>query len=351
MAADTWVHASVAEAASPARDRRDRCTGARRLRDRADRGRGVRRRPRRRAGGQNGIRLPSQACGAQSAATVASVDEQVGKRIYEDELSGRETLEDEAHVRQSKALLSALSASDNAAVSAAVSAIVYTPHWHIVRLRVLRAGHVIARRRRPLRDRAGDRHHPRARSHAGELRDVGAGRHRLREARHQADRGPGRALPWPFAADGHRDAVPPVPRTEGHVEVRGGVYRARVFTTGSFPDGTLTVALLIPLPPPSLSSVSCGQVRADSWGSVAMHVQARLALHSSSWDELVRVVAGHQRSGGVRPLRRARARRRHAAASPSHRRERADRRTDPVGVLVARGPAGEGLRGRPDRGA
>ena len=48
-----------------------------------------------------------------------------------------------------QALLSALSAGDDAAVSAAVSAMVYTPHWHIVRLRVLRAGHVIADVGRP----------------------------------------------------------------------------------------------------------------------------------------------------------------------------------------------------------
>jgi len=73
------------------------------------------------------------------------------------------------------------------------------------------------------------------------------------------------------------------------------------------------VALLTPLPPPSLTSVSCGQLRADSWGSVAMHVQARLALHSSSWDQLVSVVkatsgaavfvrsGGHELAGGPMP--------------------------------------------------
>ena len=143
--------------------------------------------------------------------------------------------------------------------------------------------------------------------------------------------------------------VPPVPRAEGRVEVRGGVYRARVFTTSSFPDGTLTVALLVPLPPPSLSSVSCGQLRADSWG---VRRDARPGTTGVALQQLGRTRqrgAGHQRGGRVRPLRGARARRRRSATSPSHRREGADRRTDPVGVLLARGPAGEGLRGRPYR--
>ena len=255
----------------------------------------------------------SQACGVQSAATVASVDEQVAKRIYEDELSGRETLEDEAHVRQSKALLSALSAGDNAAVSAAVSAIVYTPHWHIVRLRVLRAGHVIADVGGPyvIAPVTGTiREHGRTlgtfvmsvQDDTGYVKLVT----RLIGVPVELYRGRSPLM-------GTVTPVPPVPRAEGHVEVHGGAYRARVFTTNSFPDGTLTVALLVPLPPPSLSSVSCGQLRADSWGSIAEHVQARLALHSSSWDGLVRVVRAtsgaavfvrsgvHELAGGAPP--------------------------------------------------
>ncbi|HTY97293.1 MAG TPA: hypothetical protein VMB91_09660 [Solirubrobacteraceae bacterium] len=255
----------------------------------------------------------SQGCGAASAATVAAVDEQVAKQIYEDELAGRETLEDEAHVRQSRPLLNALSSGDTPAIAAAVSAIVYTPHWHIVRLRVLRAGHVVADVGGPyvIAPVTGTiQEHGRTlgsfvmsvQDDSGYVKLVT----RLIGIPVELYRGRSPLM-------GTVTPVPQVPRAEAHLEVHGTAYRARVFTTNSFPDGTLTVALLVPLPPPSLSSVGCGQLRADSWGSVAMHIQARLALHAGSWGELVRVVratsgaavfvrsGGHELAGGAPP--------------------------------------------------
>ena len=66
------------------------------------------------------------------------------EKIYADELAGRETLTDQAHVGGSPALTAALSAANGAATRAAVRGIVYMPGWHIVRLRVMAAGHVIA---------------------------------------------------------------------------------------------------------------------------------------------------------------------------------------------------------------
>ena len=87
---------------------------------------------------------PSSPCGRASASTIAAVDATAAQGIYAGELSGSEVSADIAHVTGSQALLSALARNDRAAVYAAVRTIVYTPHWHIVRLRVARAGGVIA---------------------------------------------------------------------------------------------------------------------------------------------------------------------------------------------------------------
>ncbi len=83
---------------------------------------------------------------------------------------------------------------------------------------------------------------------------------------------------------------PPLPATEATVTGAHGTYLARVFAAGSFPSGTLNVALLVPQPTRALAALSCGQLRADTWGSVAMRIAARLALHAATFDELVRVV-------------------------------------------------------------
>ena len=82
-------------------------------------------------------------CGA-GASTVAAVELGVARRIYADELHGRETLLDSARVRGYAPLTSALERGEPAAVAAAVHALVYKPHWHIVRLRVSRAGRLLA---------------------------------------------------------------------------------------------------------------------------------------------------------------------------------------------------------------
>ena len=86
----------------------------------------------------------STQCGPATAATIAGVDDSVAQRIYAGELSGRELGADVAHVTGSAELLTALDSADQRAVYAAVHALVYTPHWHIVRLRVLQHGRVLA---------------------------------------------------------------------------------------------------------------------------------------------------------------------------------------------------------------
>lgn len=98
-----------------------------------------------------GSALPSLAssaasppCGPASAATIASVDAAVAQGIYAAEIHSSEVNADIAHVTASQALLSALASNNGAAVYSAVHSIVYTPHWHIVRLRVVKAARVVA---------------------------------------------------------------------------------------------------------------------------------------------------------------------------------------------------------------
>jgi hypothetical protein len=83
-------------------------------------------------------------CGPATEAAIMGVDESVARRIYLAELRGYEVRADVAHITGSTELLAALQASNQSGVYAAVHAIVYAPHWHIVRLRVVQKGRVLA---------------------------------------------------------------------------------------------------------------------------------------------------------------------------------------------------------------
>ncbi len=255
----------------------------------------------------------TRACGVQSAATVAGVEEQVAQRIYADELSGRETVTDEAHVRLSQALLNALSSGNAAAIHAAVAAIVYTPHWHIVRLRVMQGNRVLADVGgpyviAPVTGTLEQHGHTLGRYVMSVQDDTGYVKlvSRFMDVPVELYRGRSYLM-------GTLQPPPPLPHTEASVAAGHSTYMARVFAAGSFPSGTLNVALLVPQPSRAFAALGCGQLRADTWGSVAMHIAARLALHSAGYDELVRVVratggasvfvlsGGHPLAGGSPP--------------------------------------------------
>ena len=242
------------------------------------------------APGPKGAAASAHPCGAQSSAAIAGVDARVAQRIYAGELAGRETVVDQAHIRQSRALLSALSTGNPAAIYAAVHSIVYTPHWHIVRLRVLRAGRVIA-------DVGGPdvvapvsgvlRQHGRTlgRYVMSVQDDIGYVKLVSRFIGVPVDLYRGRSFLM-----GTLQPAPALPRSESAIVAGGSVYQARVFTAGGFPAGALNVALLVPAPPRSLSSMSCPGVLAGAWGSVAMHIAARYTPLSAHYRDLVGVV-------------------------------------------------------------
>lgn len=234
----------------------------------------------------------SAACGAASTATIAAVDEIAARGIYEGELHSREVSADLAHVTGSQALLSALASSNAAAVYEAVHTIVYTPHWHIVRLRVLQAGRVVA-------DVGGpDIIAPISGTLSSRGRQLGtyvmsvqddAGYVKL------VSRFIGVPIDLYRSGSFLMGTLQPAPAkvsASSSVHVRGSTYEIDLLHTQAFPSGSLDAALFIPKPPSSLSASSCTSVRLAAWGSIAVHIAARLKPLASQYRTLVDVLQG-----------------------------------------------------------
>jgi hypothetical protein len=234
----------------------------------------------------------ASACGTQTAATIAAVQSVVAQRIYAGELRGTETRLDAARVAGYHPLLEALARGDQAGVRSAVHALVYKPHWHIVRLRVTSGGRVLA--------------------------DVG-GPHILAPVRGTL-RANGRALATytmsvqddlgyvklvsrfigaPIDIYQHGSFVmgtlnpaPAAPAPGASVAVAGVPYQALDIPVQAFPSGPLQATLFLPAAP---SGLSCAAVRLAAWGSVARHVAARfkpLSPHLRDLADLVKTVTG-----------------------------------------------------------
>jgi hypothetical protein len=231
-------------------------------------------------------------CGSAGAAAIAGVDATVAHGIYLGELRSKEVSADLAHVIDSQALLSALEGTDAAAVHSAVHTIVYTPHWHIVRLRVLKAGHVLA-------DVGGpDVIAP----ISGVLRRNGRvlGSYVMSV---QDDLGYVKlvtrfiGVPVDVYREGSfvMGTLEPAPSqlSEGETVRAGGAsYRAQLLSAKAFPSGALRIALLIPAPAANVAAASCAAVRLAAWGSVALHIAARLQPLQTHYQDLVDVLHG-----------------------------------------------------------
>ncbi len=234
-------------------------------------------------------------CGRASAAIVGAVDAQVAQRIYADELAGGETVIDQAHIRESRALARALVAGNRAAVFAAVHAIVYTPHWHIVRLRVLKAGQVLADVGGPYviapvsgtlarHGRTIGRYVMSVQDDAGYVKLIS------RFIGVPVDLYRGRSFVM-----GTLQPAPPLPQSGASVSAGGIGYRVRLLKARAFPAGGLEAALFAPAPARAVSSLGCSHVLAHAWGSIAMHIAARfrpLSAHLADLAAVVRAVTG-----------------------------------------------------------
>ena len=239
---------------------------------------------------RNGRPAVSGACGAQTGRVVAGVEARVAEKIYADELAGRETLADQAHVRESRALTAALSAADAAATHSAVRGIVYTPGWHIVRLRVTAGGRVIADVGGPyviapvrgVLKRGGHvigHYVMSVQDDVGYVKLIG----RFIGVPVDLYRGPSFLM-------GTLRPAPVLPARESAIAVGRTDYTVKVLAMRAFPSGTLNVALFSPTPPPWLASLGCERVRAYALGSIARHIAARFTPLSSHFNDLAGLV-------------------------------------------------------------
>jgi hypothetical protein len=241
-------------------------------------------------------RAGAKRCGAATASTIASIDTVVARGIYAQELHSPEVSKDAAHVTGSAALLSALESNDQAAVREAVHAIVYTPHWHIVRLRVVKDGRVLADVGGPdviapvsgvlkLDGRT-------LASYVMSVQDdLGYEKLVSRFIDVPVDLYRGGALVM--------GTLQPAPRPVSKattVELHGSSYLVEPLRAVAFPSGALGVLLFIPEPSPAVSSTSCASVALGAWGSIAMHIAGQLLPLQSHYQSLVDVL--HATTGG-----------------------------------------------------
>jgi len=229
-------------------------------------------------------------CGPASASTIAEVDAVAARLIYAGELHGTETRADIGHITSSTPLLGALAEGNQAAVQAAVHALVYAPSWHIVRLRVTNAGGVVSDIGGPyiIAPVTGAlRWHGRTVGHfvMSVQDDVGYVKLETRFI----------GAPVEIYRNGLplMGTVKPAPAKVGNgavVSVAGRAYQTLVLNMNAFPTGGLQVALMVSPPSAAAARQSCAAVRLAAWGSIARHVASRFKPLASHYADLVSVL-------------------------------------------------------------
>ncbi|HXD55692.1 MAG TPA: hypothetical protein VN618_13115 [Solirubrobacteraceae bacterium] len=245
------------------------------------------------------------ACGVSGPATVAAVQDLVARRIYADELHGRETLEDAARVRSFQPLLGALERGEPAAVASAVHALVYMPHWHIVRLRVMRGSKLLAdvggpHVTAPVTGVLRAHGRPLARYVMSVQDDLGYQKLVTRFIGAPID-----IYQHGAFVMGTLTPAPAMPADGSRVQVAGRSWLVQNVAIRAFPSGSLQASLFIPASTGAASS--CATLRLEAWGAVARHLAARLSPLSSAryqaLADLVRSITGGRllvRSGSQR---------------------------------------------------
>jgi hypothetical protein len=236
------------------------------------------------------------ACGAATAQTIEAIDAHVAQRIYNGERTGHEVAEDLSRIAGFEELASAVAAGNRAAVYATVHTIVYTPHWHIVRLRVTRGGGVLADVGGPyiIAPVTGTLRHGGRTVGSFVMSvqdDVGYIKLVTRFTGVPIDLY-GTPRPSRSFLLGTLQPAPPLPVDGATVKAGGASYLAHVAEAAAFPTGKLHVVLFVPTPPQSLSKLSCSAVRASAWLSVLRHVASRFTPLSSQYQDYVGTLKG-----------------------------------------------------------
>jgi hypothetical protein len=247
------------------------------------------------------------ACGPATASTIGAVDAAVARKIYLGELTGHEVGEDVAHVAGSAELANAVASGSPSAAYAVVHQIVYTPHWHIVRLRVIRNGKVLADVGGPyiIAPISGALRQNGAKVGSFVMSvqdDVGYVKLVTRFVGVPIDLYGG---PPPRPASkflmGTLQPAPRLPSDGATVKVHGVSYFTRVAQDNAMPNGKLRVALLVATPAKALAARSCATVRSQAWGSIVKHVAARFNSLASQYQDFVGTLAGS--TGGLAYVR------------------------------------------------
>jgi hypothetical protein len=210
-------------------------------------------------------------CGSAADAVTRTATLAVAKRLRDEELTSP-TVSRDRHTIESDRILAAAVARGDAAAARREALVLLFDHEHIVRLRVLRSGTVLADVGGKLvltpvwaTLRLGGRL-------VGSVEfsvqdDMG---YRLLTKRlvgvSTVMRYRGRTLMADIDVGGRA-----LPRT-GAVRVSGARYLVATVTTGHFPDGVLRISLLIPAPPAALARASCAQARTEVLAGVVRRV-------------------------------------------------------------------------------
>jgi hypothetical protein len=223
---------------------------------------------------------PLPACGRASTAARYALDNSVVRKIYNNERGSPAVSADLAHVTGASDLLTAVTDDDQAATLAAVKRIVYTPGWHIVRLRVLNNAGVV------LADVGGP--YVLAPVSGSLLVDgVVVGTFVMSV---QDDNGYKKLvtniadLPVELYLGGKplmgSLADPPSTPPSGKTLTLGGVdYDVDAYSVEAFPSGELQVVVLIPIPPLALDRQSCAAIRLATEAGVVARVAAAFGPH------------------------------------------------------------------------
>jgi len=219
------------------------------------------------------------ACGAATPRVVDAIDDRVAHEIFDQELMSSEVTADLAHITSSTALSAAVASGDQAQIRAATHAIVYTPVWHIVRLRVLStSGQLLADVGGPyiLAPVSGQI------SYQGSV--VGSFVMSV-----QDDRGyeklVSRIVGVPIEEYLHGKPLmgtlkspPPNPPVSGPLTLGGTNYSVDAYSLSAYPSGSLQIAVFVPTPTAPLDAMSCQQVRLETNAGVVDNIAIGLTL-------------------------------------------------------------------------
>jgi hypothetical protein len=231
-------------------------------------------------------RVPAAPCAAGTLPTLVADYETAARDIYRGERAGPEERTDAAHVTSATDLTSALAAGNQPATLAAVTRIVYRPHWHIVRLRVLStSGRVLAdvggpyiiapvRGKLFFKGAVVGSYVMSVQDDVGYAKLVARFTHLPVELYFHGRRLMGRRFP-------RREAPPRLPANGSAITVRGRRSVTVSYTARAFPSGKLHVLLAIPRPSARLFRQSCAVVSATTYGAIATDLAGLLNLPHS----------------------------------------------------------------------